>query len=157
LTFQVTTRIGTNLAQIPSLRLRNGRHGVATAEAWRVAPEGSAQNAKLRLARMAGSRQGRITIAQLRALGVGETTIGDWKRAGYLHPRLPGVYAVGSPAHTVESDVGGDPRRRPRRDALAWDGRVVAWPDRFPGPADAGFDAAAQALAAGNRDPRSSH
>jgi Protein of unknown function (DUF559) len=54
---------------------------------------------------MAGPRQGRITTAQLLALGVGETTIGDWKRAGYLHSRLPGVYAVGSAALTVESDL----------------------------------------------------
>ena len=74
-------------------------------EAWREAPKGSAENAKLRVARMAGPRQGRITAAQLLALGVSETTIGDWKRAWYLYSRLPGVYAVGSPARTDESDL----------------------------------------------------
>jgi len=74
-------------------------------EAWREAPEGSAENAKPRVARVAGARQGRITTAQLLHIGVGETTIGDWKRAGYLHARLPGVYAVGSPARTVDSDL----------------------------------------------------
>jgi hypothetical protein len=74
-------------------------------EAWTKWPEGSAKNAKLRVARLAGPRQGRITTAQLVRLGVGRTTIGDWTVAGYLHPRLPGVYAVGSAARTVESDL----------------------------------------------------
>jgi hypothetical protein len=38
-------------------------------------------------------------------LGVSRTTSGDWTRAGYLDARLPGVYAVGSPARTDESDL----------------------------------------------------
>jgi Protein of unknown function (DUF559) len=74
-------------------------------EAWRSASGVRKKNAKLRVARLAGLRQGRITTAQLRSLGVGEATIDRWVRAGYLHPRLPGVYAVGSPARTVESDL----------------------------------------------------
>jgi hypothetical protein len=74
-------------------------------EAWTKWPEGSVKTAKLRVARVAGRRQGRITTAQLLRLGVGRTTIGDWACAGYLHARLPGVYAVGSPARTVESDL----------------------------------------------------
>jgi Protein of unknown function (DUF559) len=74
-------------------------------EAWTNWPEGSVKTAKLRVARVAGRRQGRITTAQLLRLGVGRTTIGDWTSAGYLHARLPGVYAVGSPARTDESDL----------------------------------------------------
>jgi hypothetical protein len=75
------------------------------AEVWQSASGGRKQNAKLRVARLAGRRQGRITTAQLRSLGVGEATIDRWARAGYLHARLPGVYAVGSAAQTVESDL----------------------------------------------------
>jgi hypothetical protein len=74
-------------------------------EAWRSASGVRKKNAKLRVARLAGPRQGRITTAQLRSLGVGEATIDRWARAGYLHARLPGVYAVGSAARTVESDL----------------------------------------------------
>jgi hypothetical protein len=74
-------------------------------EAWRSASGVRKKNAKLRVAQLAGPRQGRITTAQLRSLGVGEATIDRWARAGYLHPRLPGVYAVGSPARTTESDL----------------------------------------------------
>jgi transposase len=74
-------------------------------EAWRPASGVRKKNAKLRVARLAGPRQGRITTAQLRRLGVGEATIDRWVRAGYLHPRLPGVYAVGSPARTDVSDL----------------------------------------------------
>lgn len=29
----------------------------------------------------------------------------NWRAAGYLYPRLPGVYAVGSPARTIESNL----------------------------------------------------
>ena len=74
-------------------------------EAWRSASGVRKKNAKLRVARLVAPPQGRITTAQLRSLGVGEATVDRWARAGYLHPRLPGVYAVGSPARTVESDL----------------------------------------------------
>jgi Protein of unknown function (DUF559) len=74
-------------------------------EAWRDSSEGPNENAKLRVGRVAGRRQARITAAQLQAIGAARATIADWKRAGYLYPRLPGVYAVGSPAWTVESDL----------------------------------------------------
>jgi Protein of unknown function (DUF559) len=75
------------------------------AEAWRNGSEGSNQNAKLRVGRIAARQQARITTAQLRAIGAAKATIADWKRAGYLYSRLPGVYAVGSAARTVESDL----------------------------------------------------
>jgi hypothetical protein len=38
-------------------------------------------------------------------LAVGRSTIDRWLAGGFLHRRLPGVYAVGSPARTVESDL----------------------------------------------------
>jgi hypothetical protein len=74
-------------------------------EARRKGPEGLTENAKLRVGHVAGRQQGRITNAQLLTMGVSKTTIGNWKRAGYLHARRPGVYAVGSPARTDESDL----------------------------------------------------
>jgi hypothetical protein len=74
-------------------------------EAWREASDRPKENAKLRVGRIAGRRQGRITTAQLLAVGTAQATIADWKRMGYLYPRLPGVYAVGSAARTVESDL----------------------------------------------------
>jgi Protein of unknown function (DUF559) len=55
------------------------------------------------VAKLAGRQQARITRAQLRYLGVGSSTIGDWTDTHYLHPRLPGVYAVGTTAGTTES------------------------------------------------------
>jgi Protein of unknown function (DUF559) len=74
-------------------------------EAWREGSGGPKENAKLRVGRIAGRRQARITTAQLLAIGTAPPTIADWKRLGYLYPRLPGVYAVGSPARTDESDL----------------------------------------------------
>ena len=55
------------------------------------------------MARVAGRQHARITRAQLQQLGVGASTIADWTAAHYLHPRLPGVYAVGTTAATTES------------------------------------------------------
>jgi Protein of unknown function (DUF559) len=57
------------------------------------------------VATVAGRQHGRITSAQLHHLGVTDTTIGNWTRAGYLHRRLRGVHAVGSLARTTESDL----------------------------------------------------
>ena len=73
--------------------------------AWREGSDGPNENAKLRVGRIAGRRQARITTAQLLAIGTARATIADWKRTGYIYPRLPGVYAVGSPARTVEADL----------------------------------------------------
>jgi hypothetical protein len=74
-------------------------------EAWREGSDRPKENAKLRVGKIAGPRQARITTAQLLAIGTAQATIADWKRTGYLYPRLPGVYAVGSPARTDESDL----------------------------------------------------
>ncbi len=57
------------------------------------------------MAKVAGRQQGRITSAQLHHIGLSDTTIANWRHAGYLHPRQRGVYAVGSAARTTESDL----------------------------------------------------
>jgi Protein of unknown function (DUF559) len=61
--------------------------------------------AKVRAARVAKRQHNRIASHQLTRLGAGGSTVRDWMRAGYLHRRLRGVYAVGSPARTTESDL----------------------------------------------------
>ena len=61
--------------------------------------------AKVRVARIAKRQHNRIASHQIARLGVGGSTVRDWMRAGYLHPRLRGVYAVGSAARTTESDL----------------------------------------------------
>lgn len=49
---------------------------------------------------------GRISWRQLRQLGIAESTVFSWTKAGYLHPdKLPGVYAVGHRAPSVEGDL----------------------------------------------------
>ena len=63
------------------------------------------QRAKVRVARLAESQFGRITWAQLQAIGVDRAAISKWCRSGYLHRQLPHVYAVGHRARTVESDL----------------------------------------------------
>jgi hypothetical protein len=66
--------------------------------------EGVEKLARVRVATVAGRQHGRITSAQLRHIGLTDTTIANWTHAGYLHRRLRGVHAVGSPARTIESD-----------------------------------------------------
>jgi len=61
--------------------------------------------ARVRVAKVAGPQRGRISNAQLHHIGLSDTTIANWRHAGYLHPRQRGVYAVGSPASTTESDL----------------------------------------------------
>lgn len=53
------------------------------------------QFSKVRLAHVAGRQWGRVTWAQIHALGVDRKAVTHWLRQGYLHRRLPGVYAVG--------------------------------------------------------------
>ncbi len=57
------------------------------------------------MAALAARQSGRITTDQLQRLGVPRTSIGRWMSGGYLYHRRPQVYAVGSPAQTVESDL----------------------------------------------------
>ncbi len=74
-------------------------------EQWRIAPEGRSQSDKVRVARVAGQQFGRVGRRQLDGCGVSNATIGRWLRAGYLHSRLPGVYAVGHVAPSVQADL----------------------------------------------------
>ena len=62
-------------------------------------------NCSAKLARIAGRQCGRVTWAQLMALGIARGTVADWVRGGYLHQVLPRVYAVGHRAPSVEADL----------------------------------------------------
>jgi hypothetical protein len=59
---------------------------------------------KALVAAVAVRQFGRIRYDQLRSI-VGKATITKWRKAGYLHPVLPRVYAVGHPGRTIESDL----------------------------------------------------
>jgi hypothetical protein len=63
------------------------------------------QIAKARLAQLAARQKGRVSYAQLLALGLWKATIHRWTRSDYLFPELPGVYALGHPGRTEESDL----------------------------------------------------
>jgi very-short-patch-repair endonuclease len=60
---------------------------------------------KAQLASRAGRQWGRVTWSQLKALGVSDATIARWLEQGYLHRRLPRVYAVGHLATSTETDL----------------------------------------------------
>jgi hypothetical protein len=72
---------------------------------WQRCSRSSNIAAKRRVAALAATQQGRITSAQLQRIGVKRATIAGWTSGGYLHPRLPRVYAVGSPARSREADL----------------------------------------------------
>jgi hypothetical protein len=74
-------------------------------EVWRFGSEGSNQNAKVRVARLASRQCGRVSWAQLERLGIGKATIAKWVRDGYLQRVLPGVYAVGHRSPAIEGDL----------------------------------------------------
>ena len=63
------------------------------------------QFAKDRVGRTAARQCGRVAWFQLRKLGVVDAVIHDWLNQGYLHPKLPGVYAVGHDAPSLEADL----------------------------------------------------
>lgn len=58
-----------------------------------------------RLAQVVRRQHGRITRAQLLALGVPGSTVGAWSRSGYLTRVLPRVYAVGHTAPDRQADL----------------------------------------------------
>src|SRR5436305_1495782 len=62
-------------------------------------------NRSAKVARIAGRQCGRITWAQLVALGTARGTIVEWAREGYLHQVLPRVYAVGHAGSSIEADL----------------------------------------------------
>lgn len=56
------------------------------------------------MARNVAARQaGRVARRQLTYLGIGAPQVRSWLRTGFLIPRLPGVYAVGHTASSVEA------------------------------------------------------
>jgi Protein of unknown function (DUF559) len=57
------------------------------------------------VAALAARQHGRVTDAQLRALGIGRDAVRYWRRTSYLHRTLPRVFAVGSVDRTYESDL----------------------------------------------------
>lgn len=63
------------------------------------------QNAKVRLGELAGRQWGRVSWAQMVALGIDRKVAGDWIQQGYIHRVLPSVYAVGHRAPSLESDL----------------------------------------------------
>lgn len=72
---------------------------------WRFTAQGVRENAKRRVAELAGRQFGRARVDQIRRLGVSDTTVRNWRDSGYLHPELPRVYAVGHPGRSTESDL----------------------------------------------------
>ena len=66
--------------------------------AWTHTSEIRGCTSKGRVAAFAGKQCGRVTWAQLRALGVSEASISSWIASGYLIRVLPRVYAVGHSA-----------------------------------------------------------
>jgi predicted transcriptional regulator of viral defense system len=85
---------------------------MAAHEAWRFDPAHEAcrsdpgyggEIATLRVGQFAARQQARIALHQLTALGIRRSTIGRWLAGGFLYRQRPGIYAVGSPANTVES------------------------------------------------------
>jgi predicted transcriptional regulator of viral defense system len=63
------------------------------------------QGSKVRLAKLAARQWGRVTWAQMQDVGLDRGTVTRWCAAGYLHRRLPRVYAVGHPARSSETDL----------------------------------------------------
>jgi predicted transcriptional regulator of viral defense system len=78
---------------------------MAASEAWRFDPGYVGEIATLRVGNFAARQQARIALHQLTALGIRRSTIHRWLASGFLHQRRPGIYALGSPARTVESDL----------------------------------------------------
>ena len=62
-------------------------------------------SAKVRVRTLADRQWGRISAAQLTALGVESVVIARWVADAYLAPVLPRVYAVGHRAPSVEADL----------------------------------------------------
>jgi very-short-patch-repair endonuclease len=63
------------------------------------------RSSKVLLAQVANRQWGRVTWAQIRELGIGPARVSYWLKQGYLHRRLPGVYAVGHNSGSVEADL----------------------------------------------------
>jgi hypothetical protein len=74
-------------------------------EVWRSAIDSRSQNAKPRVAELAARQLGRVSRAQLLALGISNAQVGRWINDGYLQRVLPHVYAVGFTAPGFEAEL----------------------------------------------------
>lgn len=74
-------------------------------EDWQSGTPIADRGAKARVAKLAERQFGRVSWAQMRAVGVPSQTIGRWLDTRYLYRELPRVYAVGHRAKTVEADL----------------------------------------------------
>jgi predicted transcriptional regulator of viral defense system len=72
---------------------------------WRSTGPMRQRNAKARVARIADRQWGRVSWAQLLAVGLDEKTVWRWAQAGYLDWILPRVCAVGHQAPSTEADL----------------------------------------------------
>lgn len=61
--------------------------------------------AKVQVAKVAGRQWGRVGSAQLASIGVDGSTVARWLKQGYLHRRLPRVYAVGHAGTTIQAEL----------------------------------------------------
>jgi hypothetical protein len=77
----------------------------AVPELWLPRQPYGDKNAKVRVGALAGGQKGRVTTRQLELLEVSRQTAAKWVRSGYLYPELPGVFAVGHPGRSEESDL----------------------------------------------------
>lgn len=60
---------------------------------------------KERVARLAARQHGRVTLDQLRRLGIAASTVQGWEAQGYLERLLPRVFAVGHSAPSREANL----------------------------------------------------
>jgi hypothetical protein len=81
------------------------RMATPSRDEWRFISTPPKSNAKVRVAAVAGDQHGRVRHDQLRAIGVGASTISGWVDSGYLFPELPRVYAVGHTAASTETEL----------------------------------------------------
>jgi hypothetical protein len=72
---------------------------------WLVRERRVPKSDKARVGGLAGRQFGRVSRAQLLALGVENRTVTSWAARDYLYPELPRVYAVGHPDRSDASDL----------------------------------------------------
>ena len=105
-------------------------------------------SAKVLVAGLADRQNGRVSAAQLVALGVNTHETSRWVSQGYLLPRLPRVYAVGHEAPSVEADLtaavlySGPGAMLSHATALWWHGLI----DRQPWPIEVSTPRRCQSL-----------
>lgn len=78
---------------------------MSSRERWQSGTQIEHRIAKVRVGRFAAKQFGRVTRAQLRALGAAPATVQRWVATGYLYRVLPGVYAVGHGAADERSNL----------------------------------------------------